>query len=140
MTTRQQWLPDEAATLVLGAELAAALRPGSVVLLRGDLGAGKTTLVRGLLRAMGHTGPVRSPTYALVESYRLGGCDLHHFDLYRMGDPEELEAIGLRDYFDGEAICLIEWPERAGAMLPTATHEVALQVVDQGRQASITVC
>ena len=130
-------LADEAATEALGGALATALSPGMLVFLRGQLGAGKTTLVRGMLRALGHKGPVRSPTYALVESYRIAGFELHHFDLYRLSDPEELEFMGLRDFLDGEAICMIEWPERGGGMLPRADMEIELLVSDRGRLARL---
>lgn len=130
-------LADEAATEALGAALANVLAPGMLVFLRGQLGAGKTTLVRGMLRALGHEGPVRSPTYALVESYRVAGFELHHFDLYRLTDPEELEFIGLRDFLGGDAICMIEWPERGDGMLPRADMEIELHVSDRGRRARL---
>lgn len=109
---------DADAMLALGAELAAALRPPAVVALDGPLGAGKTTLVRGWLRALGHTGPVRSPTYTLLETYVLEGVRVHHLDLYRLTDPEELELIGVRDLAADDALWLIEWPQRGGGRLP----------------------
>ncbi len=130
-------LADEAATEALGGALAAVLAPGLLVFLRGQLGAGKTTLVRGMLRALGHEGPVRSPTYALVESYRVAGFELHHFDLYRLTDPDELEFMGLRDFLDGNAVCMIEWPERGNGMLPRADMEIELRVSDGGRRARL---
>ena len=130
-------LADEAATEALGGALAAALSPGLLVFLHGQLGAGKTTLVRGLLRALGHQGPVRSPTYALVESYRVAGFELHHFDLYRLTDPDELEFMGLRDFLDGNAVCMIEWPERGSGMLPAADLEIDLSVLQRGRLARL---
>ncbi len=104
----------------LGARIARALaRPGGTVFLYGGLGAGKTTLVRGLLRQLGHRGAVRSPTFTLIESYSLGARQIHHLDLYRLAGREELEALGLRDLLDGKALCLIEWPERgAEAWVP----------------------
>lgn len=111
----------------LGQELAAGLEPGSLVYLHGPLGAGKTTLARGILRGLGYAGSVKSPTYTLVESYRLpGGGELHHFDLYRLGDPEELELIGIRDYLDGEARCLVEWPERGAGVLDEPDLQIAI--------------
>lgn len=129
-------LPDEAATARLGAALLGLGGP-ALVRLEGDLGAGKTTLVRGFLRAAGHAGAVRSPTYTLVESYRTDRCVVHHFDLYRLGDPLELEELGVRDYFDGDAWCFVEWPERAGGLLPAADLEVALAVRGTGRRATL---
>ena len=96
----------------LGAALAARLHEVRLIGLRGELGAGKTTLVRGLLRALGHAGPVKSPTFTLVEPYALAEAVLYHLDLYRLNDPEELEFLGLRDYLQGRNVCIVEWPER----------------------------
>jgi len=128
---------DEEGMMALGARLAASLKPGMVVFLEGPLGAGKTTLVRGMLRALGHEGLVRSPTYALVESYPKARLVVHHFDLYRMGHGEELEDIGARDYFSGDAVCLIEWPERADGFLPTPDWTIALKYDNTGRMISV---
>ncbi|MFN3714791.1 MAG: tRNA (adenosine(37)-N6)-threonylcarbamoyltransferase complex ATPase subunit type 1 TsaE [Alcanivoracaceae bacterium] len=138
MTTETRYLADEAATETLGAELAARV-PAGVVWLEGDLGAGKTTLVRGWLRALGHVGAVKSPTYTIVEPYRLANTAVYHFDLYRLSDAEELEMIGGRDYFDPDALCLVEWPQRAGAALPTPTLVVTLAPADGGRRVTLTV-
>ncbi|MDG4596091.1 MAG: tRNA (adenosine(37)-N6)-threonylcarbamoyltransferase complex ATPase subunit type 1 TsaE [Candidatus Contendobacter sp.] len=126
-------LDSATATERLGARLAAVLKPGGVVYLRGELGAGKTTLARGLLRALGHRGAVKSPTYTLVEPYQLDGWRLFHWDLYRLTDPGELEFLGLRDQLDGEAVLLIEWPERGQGELPAADLEVTLDYVGEGR-------
>lgn len=113
----------------LGQALAPVLAAGGgIVHLQGPLGAGKTTLVRGLLQTLGHQGSVKSPTYALLESYELDGVRVHHLDLYRLHDPEELEYIGLRDLLEPDAICLIEWPERGGDLVPTPHLEVFIDV------------
>jgi tRNA threonylcarbamoyladenosine biosynthesis protein TsaE len=131
------FLPDENATLALAQRIAACLKPGMVIYLHGDLGAGKTTLVRGVLNALGHAGRVKSPTYTLLEPYRAGGLDLRHFDLYRLHDDEEWEAAGFRDEFDGNNIFLIEWPEKAQGLIPQADVEIALVILEQGRNAVI---
>lgn len=125
---------DPDAMAALGAELAGALAPPRVVTLRGPLGAGKTTLVRACLRALGHEGPVRSPTYTLIESYPLGDRTVHHLDLYRLGDPEELELIGVRDLATADAVWLIEWPERGGDRLPPADWALEIAYADCGRR------
>ena len=128
-------LPDEAATLALGAALAAGLAPGLAIHLRGELGAGKTTLVRGVLRALGHKGPVKSPTYTLVELYEVSRLNLHHFDFYRFQDPREWIDAGFRESFTGRNVSLVEWPERAGGLLPPPDVEIALQASGSGRNA-----
>lgn len=133
-------LPDEDATLAAGARLATALPPRLTILLRGDLGAGKTTLVRGLLRALGHAGTVKSPTYTLVEPYQLQDWRLFHWDLYRLADAEELEFLGLRDQLDGEAALLIEWPERGQGELPAADLIISLGYAGAGRAARLEAC
>ena len=134
---RQGTLADEAATLELGAALARALTPGCVLHLHGDLGAGKTTLVRGLLRELGHAGRVKSPTYTLVESYTTRIGPVHHFDLYRFADAEEWIDAGFSELFGADSVCLVEWPDKAGALLPAADLDVALSVAQQGRNFEI---
>ncbi|WP_045224187.1 tRNA (adenosine(37)-N6)-threonylcarbamoyltransferase complex ATPase subunit type 1 TsaE [Methyloterricola oryzae] len=129
-------LADEAETLAFGGRLFDALIPGCVVFLHGDLGAGKTTLVRGALRAGGYTGAVKSPTYTLVEEYRIGEATFFHFDLYRLADPEELEWMGIRDFFRPDAICFVEWPERGAGLLPVADLDLSLLVHGTSRQLS----
>jgi tRNA threonylcarbamoyladenosine biosynthesis protein TsaE len=130
-------LADEDATMALGARLAAALRPGMVVYLQGDLGAGKTTLVRGILRALGYEGRVKSPTYTMVESYVLSKYTLQHYDLYRMIDPREWLDAGFRDDCNSSTLCLVEWPEKAAGLLPPADVRVKLSISGEGRKASI---
>lgn len=124
---------DAAALELLGARLGKALEVG-LVTLDGPLGAGKTTLCRGLLQGRGHVGAVKSPTYTLVESYVLPTGAVHHFDLYRLTDPDELEFIGLRDYLDADTLCLVEWPARAGGLLPVPDITIAIQYLANGRR------
>lgn len=131
-------LPDENATLALGAALAQVLAPGLIIRLEGDLGAGKTTLVRGLLRALNYQGRVKSPTYTLVEVHEVSGLNLYHFDFYRLNQPEEYLDAGLDEYFAGNGVCLVEWPEKAGAYLPSADLRVDLGLAGEGRCARIT--
>ncbi|HXS51333.1 MAG TPA: tRNA (adenosine(37)-N6)-threonylcarbamoyltransferase complex ATPase subunit type 1 TsaE [Usitatibacter sp.] len=138
MVAPKTWLPDEAATLALGAAFAQCLEPGLIVYLRGDLGAGKTTLARGILRGLGYTGPVRSPTYTLVELYEVSRLDLHHFDFYRFHDPREWIDAGFRESFDDRSVSLIEWPEKAAGSVPPADLEITLQASASGRSASFT--
>lgn len=131
-------LSDEAATLALGAAVARVVAPGFVVTLSGELGAGKTTLVRGLLRSLGHAGSVKSPTYALVEVYEVSRLDFYHFDFYRFQDPREWIEAGFRDVFNGRNVCLIEWPERAAGLLPPADLAIALAMSGTGRTATLS--
>ena len=122
----------------LGGRLAPLLWKGvRWVGLRGDLGAGKTTLVRGILRALGHAGAVKSPTFSLVEGYTLNGRELYHFDLYRLEDPEELEFLGWRDYAQEGALCLVEWPERGAGVLPPMDIDITIQKVNEARRVSM---
>lgn len=138
-TVRIVELPDEQATTRLGAELARELleRPGSVVFLVGDLGAGKTTLVRGFLREAGVTGTLRSPTYTLMEPYACRGRSLLHLDLYRLVDPGEVEQLGLADYPPEHGVWLVEWPDRGGGFLPAPDRVVELEYAGAGRRARI---
>ena len=133
-------LPRETDTLNLGGALAAGLAPGMVIWLEGDLGAGKTTLVRGLLRAAGESGPVKSPTYSLVEVHVLSGLNFYHFDFYRFNQAEEYLDAGLDEYFSGSGICLVEWPDKAAPYLPPADMRIELRVAEAGdaRSAHIT--
>ncbi len=117
----------------LGEAFSASLKSGGVVYLQGDLGMGKTTLVRGVLRGLGYVGPVKSPTYTIVEPYDVSGCEAFHFDLYRVTDPEELEYMGIRDYFSTNSLCLIEWAEMGVGVLPEADLQVTLSLLPKGR-------
>jgi tRNA threonylcarbamoyladenosine biosynthesis protein TsaE len=130
------FLEDEAAMEAFGATLADFMENGGLVTLSGNLGAGKTTLTRGFMHAVGHKGAVKSPTYTLVEPYNIEGRSIMHFDLYRLSDPEELEYLGFRDYLDGSTLCLIEWPEKAKDFLPEPDLAISINVVKGGRQIS----
>ncbi|HHC74061.1 MAG TPA: tRNA (adenosine(37)-N6)-threonylcarbamoyltransferase complex ATPase subunit type 1 TsaE [Thiothrix sp.] len=165
-----QYIADEAALYQLASTFAQQLCAGDIVYLTGDLGAGKTTFVRGILRALGYQGIVKSPTYTLVEPYTFyhtpspeeqnatiatsvsalpaevqpinplndQGLWIYHFDLYRLGDPEELAYLGGRDYFAKESICLIEWPEKAVNYLPEANKTVFIEHLTEGRKISFS--
>lgn len=147
--TIERFAADEAAQLAWGATLGAILcgqrdqtpglaHAGGLVFLTGELGAGKTTLVRGLLRGLGHQGPVRSPTYTLVESFELPQALVHHLDLYRIADAEELEYLGIRDLLDGASLVLVEWPERGAGVLPAPDLSVHIEHRDDGRALRFT--
>ena len=124
-------LDSEAATINLGRLLAPALDAAGVIFLSGGLGAGKTTLCRGLLRGLGYDGAVKSPTFTIVEPYELERGSVYHFDLYRLAHPDELDYLGAEDYFAAEALCLIEWPERGAGFLPTPDLELTLTVTSE---------
>ena len=125
---------DEAGMEALGRAFAATCDTGGILYLHGELGAGKTTFVRGFCHGLGHTGPVRSPTFTLVESYLIGGREVHHFDLYRLSGAEELEFMGVRDYFTPRALCLVEWPERGAGVLPPGDIVVTFSYASLGRR------
>jgi tRNA threonylcarbamoyladenosine biosynthesis protein TsaE len=131
-------LPTPAATRRLGSDLWQHSSQQGTIYLQGELGTGKTTLVRGLLLAAKYQGAVKSPTYTLVEPYSLADKWLYHFDLYRLSDPEELEYLGIRDYFTHDTLCLIEWPERGAGILPAADLLIQLDYQPAGRRARLT--
>ena len=139
-------LVDEGATARLGVALAHAIESnaaeiaerGLVVALAGDLGTGKTSLVRATLRALGVTGAIKSPTFTLVEPYVVSSLNFYHFDFYRLADPEEFSFTGFREMFGPGAVCLIEWPDKVGSRLPRADLRFALRVHGRGRHASLT--
>ena len=131
------YLADESATLALGNKLAAVMVPGLVVYLSGHLGAGKTTLVRALLHSLGYAGKVKSPTYTLVEVYAVSRLNLYHFDFYRFGNSQEWMDAGFRDYFSSDAVCLVEWPEKAAGSLPQPDVTITLSMQETGRNVTI---
>ncbi|WP_017430687.1 tRNA (adenosine(37)-N6)-threonylcarbamoyltransferase complex ATPase subunit type 1 TsaE [Vreelandella jeotgali] len=133
----QVTLSDETGQVALGEALGRLFQGRGRLYLHGDLGAGKTTLTRGILRAHGHRGAVKSPTYTLVEPYELNGQRVYHLDLYRLGDPEELEFIGGRDLLADDALCVVEWPGRGEGWLPPADVNLSLEVAGSGRRACI---
>lgn len=137
-TTLELTLDTPESQMDFGACLASALKPPCVIFLEGDLGTGKTTLTRGILRGLGHSGAVRSPTYTLVEPYALTGLELYHFDLYRLGDPEELDYLGLRDLLGRDSVWVVEWPERGAGLLPKPDLSIRLVHRDAGRRLTLT--
>ena len=131
------FLADEPAMVEFGARLARITAGHGVIFLEGDLGAGKTTLSRGLIRGLGHAGAVKSPTFTVVEPYEMGEVRAFHFDLYRLVDPEELEFLGIRDYFEDDALCLIEWPDKGAGFLPKPDLTITISPQDSGRSLKI---
>jgi tRNA threonylcarbamoyladenosine biosynthesis protein TsaE len=136
---RSVFLSDEAATLQLGRRLASVIEPGLYIALSGNIGTGKTTLTRGILRGLGYPGKVKSPTYTLVELYNLSRIDLYHFDFYRFNDAQEWVDAGFRDYFTPQNVCLVEWPERALGLLPAPDIAITLSEEAEARRARISV-
>lgn len=132
------FLPDERATQSFAAQVAKLLPTKALFFLYGDLGSGKTTFCRALLHGLGHQGKVKSPTYTLVEDYKLNEYEIFHFDLYRLADPQELEFIGIEDYLAQDAVWLIEWPEKGQGFLPNADLSLTLSIENQGRHAVLT--
>jgi tRNA threonylcarbamoyladenosine biosynthesis protein TsaE len=131
-------LADETATLLLGAEIARILHPGLVIFLRGDLGAGKTTFARGIFRGLGYQEKVKSPTYNLIELYKISRLYLYHFDFYRFNDPAEWEDAGFREYFNADSICLVEWPQKAEGLLPPGDLTFLFHLSGTGRNVEIS--
>ncbi|MEE9332125.1 MAG: tRNA (adenosine(37)-N6)-threonylcarbamoyltransferase complex ATPase subunit type 1 TsaE [Methylophilaceae bacterium] len=127
-------LANEAATLEAGRVFSKQLNPGTVVYLHGDLGAGKTTFVRGVLQGLGHAGKVKSPTYTLVEPYVTSSYIVYHFDLYRFIDENEWDAAGFNEYFNDGSICMVEWPEKAENILPKPDFDVKLSLLSIDEQ------
>ncbi|RDF05920.1 tRNA (adenosine(37)-N6)-threonylcarbamoyltransferase complex ATPase subunit type 1 TsaE [Haemophilus parahaemolyticus] len=140
------YLPHEEALLQFGQQFASAIQnylmqtlsEGVVIYLNGDLGAGKTTLTRSIVRQFGHQGNVKSPTYTLVEEYQLSPISVYHFDLYRLADPEELEFMGIRDYFRPQTLCLLEWASKGEGMIPEADILVQIDYAEEGRNLNLS--
>ncbi len=131
-------LANEVETLALAKKFSEVLQAPLVVYLKGELGAGKTAFCRGVIQALGHCGAVKSPTYTLVEPYQLQGWRIHHFDLYRLADPEELEYMGIRDYFAEDTLNFIEWPDKGYGWLPGADIEIRIEYAGEGRKITFS--
>ncbi|KTD71386.1 tRNA (adenosine(37)-N6)-threonylcarbamoyltransferase complex ATPase subunit type 1 TsaE [Legionella tucsonensis] len=137
-TVKTLELPDETASEKFAAHLASCLYPSLIMTFSGDLGAGKTTIIRAMLKHLGIQSAIKSPTFSLVESYTCNHLTIHHFDLYRIHHEEELEYMGFRDYFTQESICCIEWSEHAGGALPQVDIRFKLGIKGAGREMQIT--
>ncbi len=133
------YIDDEQAMQALGESFAKSMTNGMTLHFSGELGAGKTTLIRGVLRGLGYSGAVKSPTFTLVESYTINSNAVYHMDFYRVEDAQELETIGIRDYLDGSGLCLIEWPERANGLLPEPDVKIHIKDQKPGRKVQIEV-
>ena len=131
------YLADEQAMSDFGARIARVTQGHGLIFLEGNLGMGKTTLSRGIIRGLGYVGAVKSPTFTLVEPYEIGDIRAFHFDLYRLVDPEELEFLGIRDYFEDDALCLIEWPDKGAGFLPKPDLTITIGPQDSGRSRKI---
>ncbi len=131
------YIENEQVMLAFASQFSQKVSSGDVIYLMGDLGMGKTTFSRGFLQGVGYSGRVKSPTYGLVESYEVESLVVHHFDLYRLTSPEELYDIGMEDYFDRQAVCLIEWPEKAARVLPSSTYELQFSMQKNGRNLRV---
>lgn len=130
-------MPDPAATEQFGLKLAKALVPGLVVYLEGELGAGKTALTRAVLHGLGYSGRVRSPTYTLAEVYAISSLDFHHYDFYRLAEPEEFLDAGFGDAFDANSVSFVEWPDKAAGVLPPADLRIVLAFDGDGRRCRV---